>query len=535
MTINSIFLGWTLGLIFLTVISVSPAPGAVFHVTNATEFQNALTSAQSNNQDDTIYLAPGTYHSNFRYKPPSSEHKNLTIMGEPGTNPDDIVLDGQGSGTVLFLNDGDEEGAVAEAVVEGITVVNGFRGMDVWLASYDITIRNCRVMNNNGERNGGGLYIGNQNPPPRTLVFENNFIQNNTVSEDSMGVAQGGGVFLYSRRGNYIVRNNIVIGNAVQGTTDPRGGGIFVGVHPDDKIYLIGNTVYGNEADRRGGGIFASGGSVDMYNNIVYGNTAPVGGDIVLSNAGSKSGFSNNYSNLEGVWTTSGNNLNVDPLFVDATHNDFHVQSSSPMRDAGTAEVPSPPGIPEADFEGNPRVVGLSPDIGAYEFVGLNIVPEEGTIGTILDIQGAEFGNRRGKVSIGPSSLKIIKWTPGRIQASLTKGLPPGQYDVRIEARGLEPIVLPGGFTSMGPVIDTVDPASGSVNDEITITGFFFGTKKGKVALGGKNCRVKSWTMAPTTGVSEAHFVVPRGLGAGAHELKITNSVGSDATTFTGE
>jgi hypothetical protein len=532
-TKKSFFLGWTLGLLFSSAILASSAPAAVFHVINATEFQNALTTAQSNGEDDTIYLAEGTYHGNFKYRPLSSEHKSLTIKGEPGTNPDDIVLDGQGSGIVLLLNDGDEGGAIAEAIVEGITVVNGIRGMDVWLASYDITIRNCRVMNNAGERNGGGLYIGNQNPPPRTLVFENNVIQNNTVSEDKMGVAQGGGVFLFSHRGNYIVRNNIVTGNTVQGTTDPRGGGICLGVHADDKIYLIGNTVYGNEASRTGGGILVYSGSVDMYNNIVYGNTAPVGADIVLANPGSKNGFNNNYSKLEGVWTTSGNNLNVDPLFVAAAHNDFHVQSFSPMRDAGTSEVPSPPGLPETDFEGNPRVVGLSPDIGAYEFVGLYIIPGEGTIGTILDINGAEFGSRRGKVSIGPSALKIIKWTPGRIQASLTKALPPGEYDVRIEARGLETIVLPGGFTSMGPVIDSVDPETGSVNDEIAAIGRFFGTKRGKVTLGGKSCRVKSWTMNPATGFGEILFVVPRGVSLGPSTINVMNGVASDSADFT--
>ena len=523
-----------LGFILLMTYSY-PGTAAEFHVTIAVEFQDALTAAQSNGEDDTIYLAAGTYYGNFNYRPPSSEHKSLTITGEPWTNTDDIVLDGQGSGTVLFLNDGNEEGAIAEAVVEGITVVNGTRGMDVWLASYDITIRNCRVMNNTGKRNGGGMYIGNQNPPPRTLVFENNVIQNNMVSEDNSGVAQGGGVFLFSHRGNYIVRNNIVTGNTVQGTTDPRGGGICVGVHADDKIYLIGNTVYGNKAGHTGGGIFVYNGSVDMYNNIVYGNTAPVGADIVLSNPGSKNGFNNNYSNLEGVWTTSGNNLDVDPVFVDAAHNDFHVQSSSPMRDAGTLEVPSPPGIPETDFEGNPRVAGLSPDIGAYEFVGLNIIPAEGTIGTILDINGAEFGSKRGKVSIGPSALKIIKWTPGWIQASLTKALPPDEYDVRIEARGLETIVLPGGFTSMWPVIDSVDPEIGSVNDEIAVKAQFFGTKRGKVTLGGKNCRIKVWTMDPTTGASEVHFMIPRGLSLGTHELKITNGVGFDTTNCTVE
>ena len=75
------------------------------------------------------------------------------------------------------------------------------------------------------------------------------------------------------------------------------------------------------------------------------------------------------------------------------------------------------------------------------------------------------------------------------------------------------------------PEISSVKPETGSVNDEMIIHGSFFGAKKGKATLGGKSCRVKTWT-------GEIQFVVPRGLGAGPHELKITNGVGSDSTTF---
>ena len=46
---------------FLLVFSFDGVHAAEFHVTNATELQNALTTAQSNGQDDTIYLAAGVY------------------------------------------------------------------------------------------------------------------------------------------------------------------------------------------------------------------------------------------------------------------------------------------------------------------------------------------------------------------------------------------------------------------------------------------------------------------------------------------
>ena len=84
-----------------------------------------------------------------------------------------------------------------------------------------------------------------------------------------------------------------------------------------------------------------------------------------------------------------------------------------------------------------------------------------------------------------------------------------------------------------GPEIDSVEPTSGSAGDTITIHGFFFGTKKGKVTLDEKTCKVLSWTMDPTTGESEIDFVVPKGLTSGTHELKVTNGVGTDTANFT--
>jgi hypothetical protein len=70
---------------------------------------------------DTIYLGKGTYQGNFRYEPPDTEHKSLTIMGEPGTSAQDIIIDGQNSGRVLDIYDW-SDGNVAEIRIDGITV-----------------------------------------------------------------------------------------------------------------------------------------------------------------------------------------------------------------------------------------------------------------------------------------------------------------------------------------------------------------------------------------------------------------------------
>jgi len=79
---------------------------------------------------------------------------------------------------------------------------------------------------------------------------------------------------------------------------------------------------------------------------------------------------------------------------------------------------------------------------------------------------------------------------PRKIRGRLTKPLAPETYDVTIQPKGVSPIVLEDAFTMKSPEIDSADPTTGSAGDRITIRGYYFGTKKGKVTLGEKNCRV---------------------------------------------
>jgi hypothetical protein len=509
-----------------------------FHVTNATEFQNALNTATTNGEDDTIYLAAGTYQGHFSYVPPNTEHKSLTIMGEQGTTPEEVILDGQNNGAVLRLFDW-SEGPVAHATIVGITAQNGNSllggggGIHAGLAAYNVFVTNCIVKNNTSNRNGGGIYMINQMSTPGTLMLENNLIINNSVTEDVGRVSRGGGASLYGYSGSYLIVNNVIAGNTAQGTTDPQGGGLVVGWTEDNLIDLIGNTIYGNQANR-GGGVYLDGAqTANIYNNIIYGNTATQGGDICFGSVANRVGYNNNYSSMFGTWTSSGNNLNDDPLFVDPINKDFHLQPASPMINAGTTAVPNPPGLPATDFEGNPRTTGSATDIGAYEYSPVN--PRKGTIGTVIMVSGSDFGTRKGKILIGNATLTILQWTDNSIQCRLTRALPPGPYDVTIRpaTKGVSPTVLQNAFTVKAPEIDSVEPTSGSIGDEITINGYYFGTKKGKVTLGKKTCKILSWEMNETTGQSDVRFVVPKGLSAGINELKVTaTGVGSDTMNF---
>jgi YVTN family beta-propeller protein len=165
-------------------------------------------------------------------------------------------------------------------------------------------------------------------------------------------------------------------------------------------------------------------------------------------------------------------------------------------------------------------------------FIGPAIIPGEGTIGTEMTVPGSGFGSTKGKVLAGNVSVKILTWTDTSIRCLFSKSPPLDTYDVTIQPKGASPIVIENGFTVRAPEIDFTEPTGGSIGEEITVSGFFFGTKKGKVLLGGKTCKVLRWTMDPTTGESEIQVLIPKGLAPGPRELQVTNAVGADTTNF---
>ena len=83
-------------------------------------------------------------------------------------------------------------------------------------------------------------------------------------------------------------------------------------------------------------------------------------GQIVVSN----SNFDSVSQSGDATVTATGGNQTAPPLFVDAAGGDYREAPGSPTIDAGLNEQ-----LGLTDLEGNPRLLGAAPDIGAFEFV----------------------------------------------------------------------------------------------------------------------------------------------------------------------
>jgi hypothetical protein len=193
-----------------------------------------------------------------------------------------------------------------------------------------------------------GIYIDSQGKNARNIDVYNNRIYNGTSSQTrGIAIATENGATVKDVK----VYNNRVYNNAAYGL-----GIASYSTGPVTDVTFSSNTVYNNSGvDSWGGGIiieYTNATNVTIVNNIAYQNQAR--GDLVTDNGGNSA----LYTNLVGI----------NPLFVNPSNQDFHLQSSSPAIDNGTSPN-STVFVPAFDFDYVTRPQGTGYDIGAYEYV----------------------------------------------------------------------------------------------------------------------------------------------------------------------
>lgn len=369
---------------------------------------NAASSGQS------VLVFPGTYaeHINFN-------GKAITVASTDG--PALTTIDGSLTGTVVTFSTG--EGA--NSILNGFTLTRGtvsFNGSGIAITSSSPIIDSNVITANQG---CGGIGIGIQNGSP---IIRNNTISNNNQTTCSGGNGggievlggspqilnnvisgnqlilggSGGGIDLNGASativGNTIRDNSVfndgggisvvnnspanIIENLITGNTNlsGNGGGMFLGVPSGDRgPFVVSNTVAGNT----GSAIFIQGfySATKIVNNILVGNLGSVAlqCSALFSNAPPLLGFNDAFStgaagyggNCAPLAGASGN-ISLNPQFVNAANNNYHLQASSPAIDAGNN---SDPNLPQLDLDGNPRIAFGNAstcvntvDLGVYEF-----------------------------------------------------------------------------------------------------------------------------------------------------------------------
>jgi len=314
---------------------------------------------------------------------------------------------------------------------------------------------------------GGGIYAGKNSLP----LIERNVITSNdagdrTLPFDAQTEGEGGGVFVFNPGDTAtVVTRNLVSGNRARDA----GAGIAVATYSlaggnHSKATLTNNEIRGNNAGLsddtfgEGGGMWTDFSSVTISNNTIHMNVSDAGGghykgaetpgvdltveanNIYSSNtsrfAGTGGGihalaafpchtvrytdfWQNGLQQLGGACSDSligtDGNLQEDPLYLDPILDDYHLDASSLLVDAGSnVDTPSVDrdGVPRPlDGDGNGTAVA---DMGAYE-----LAPDTDGDGT-RDYQDTDDDNDGWEDSVDCAPLaRGIHSPPGEVGDSV--------------------------------------------------------------------------------------------------------------------
>ena len=320
------------------------------------------------------------------------------FSGSIGSKVSNCEID---SSTVAGVLVGDKS---SECIIDSLTITNSLDDAMYFSNGADnIEVSNCKMINSGistypGDRETIGVWNSAYGVSTGNINIHNCYIEQNVggyciemCAELKPGWEQRNGtISLYNNiikyygekaiisawQGNYIIHNNLIVGNGVSGSNRR---GIWTGedllVQPCT-ANICNNTFVNTTV---GVNIYEDGSSYGsnkfvVKNNIMYGTTdyfievsealcdsTIINNNLYYSNAGAIFKWGANKYNYSEWKKVSGQDVNstygVDPLFVGSS--DFSLKPGSPAINSGTYVGFS------KDIIGNP-IVG-NPDIGAYE------------------------------------------------------------------------------------------------------------------------------------------------------------------------
>ena len=281
------------------------------------------------------------------------------------------IIGGFGLGAMFStLNDcsiiGNVGGGVSDSMLTNCTII-GNTNVGYGAGANAGTLSGCLLASNTAVSSGGGAYgatlIG-------CVLMTNSAYGNKGggVGASRLSNCTILGNYAWEGGGEYgsTLTNCVLAGNWVK-APNGHGGGAYGGT-----LYnctLNGNiagsgggeygatlnncTLTGNNATNTGGAAYAG----TLNNCVLYFNTAP-------QSANYDAGTNLNYCCTTPMPASGDGNFTNPPMFVDQANGDFRLQAISPCINAGAnAYAAAAP-----DLDGNPRILGGTVDVGAYEF-----------------------------------------------------------------------------------------------------------------------------------------------------------------------
>jgi len=311
------------------------------------------------NSGVTIHVAAGTYNKALGEEFPIVMIDGISLVG---AGMDASIIDG-GTNTSVIKCIGIFD---ASTRIEGFTITNGggtklgsnFFGGGIFITAGSLlTISGNKITENRlvySWGSGGGIYISESSPK----------ILNNTISSNSSNsFGSGSGIFVAS--GVPLIEGNIIANNT-DGADDQ-----YAAIHLNAPVRLVNNLI----ANNSGSGIYCNA-KAKIINNTISDNhqsgiyIASIAPDSIINNIisyntlygifeSSESGdpgivwYNLFYINNSGLYRNENttdfynidylnadiaecqNNISVQPLFVNATTGDYHLQAGSKAIDAG--------------------------------------------------------------------------------------------------------------------------------------------------------------------------------------------------------
>ncbi len=319
------------------------------------------------------YRGPGNKNLNFG-------GKDITVRSVDG-GMWDCYIRCENDGRGFIFNSGETSAAVVQGFY--IEYGNAEDGAGIYVADASPTIINCYCRDGTASNNGGGIYFENSSSKvtgsqcgdntaingggiygtASSLTVRKSRIELNDVS------GNGGGVYCDG------ASSLLLVNSYINQNTGLSGGGVYV--TDDTELTVVNCTVRSNSVSGYGGGITCMNSTIPatVVNSIFWSNSAPDGPAIALLTDGQPASMNISYSDVQSgqpsVYLDTGSSLTWGSgmMEVDPRLSEYRLNSDSPCIDTGTNDGVTFPDLPDDDYVGHPRPMGLDYDIGCSEYV----------------------------------------------------------------------------------------------------------------------------------------------------------------------